>query len=164
MISFLRIERFVAHLAEKMNWIAAASVVFMMLITVADVVLRMFRHPILGTYEIVGFTGAAVISFSLPYTSIQKGHIAVEFLVEKLSWLSRVVINIINSFIALVLFAVIAWQSAVYAGSLKATGEVSSTLQMPTYPFLYGVSAGCILLCLVLFIELLRQLRGAEIE
>lgn len=164
MISFLRIERFIAHLSDKLNWIAAAAVVFMMLITTADVVLRVFRHPILGTYEIVGFTGAVVIAFSLPYTSLQKGHIAVEFLVRRLPWLVRVIINIINACISMALFAVIAWQCAKYAHGLRMTGEVSSTLQMPTYPFLYGISFGCVLLCVVLFIEILRQFRGAEIE
>ena len=164
MLSFFRIERFVARIADRANWIAAAAVVFMMLITTADVVLRVFRHPILGTYEIVGFTGAVVIAFSMPYTSIQKGHIAVEFLVQRLPWLARVIINIINSCVSMVLFAVIAWQCAKYAEALRLSGEVSSTLQMPTYPFLYGISFGCILLCVVLFIEFLRQLRGAEIE
>jgi TRAP-type C4-dicarboxylate transport system permease small subunit len=164
MISFLRIERLVAQIADKANWIAGAAVVFMMLITTADVILRMFRHPILGTYEIVGFTGAVVIAFSLPYTSIKKGHIAVEFLVQRLPWLARVIINIINSIAAMVLFAVIAWQCARYAQSLRISGEVSSTLQMPTYPFLYGISFGCILLCVVLLIEFLRQFKGAEIE
>ena len=164
MLSFLRIERFVARIAERVNWIAAAAVVFMMLITTADVIMRVFRHPILGTYEIVGFTGAVVIAFSLPYTSIQKGHIAVEFLVQRLPWLARVIINIINAFISIMLFAVIAWQCAEYAETMKISGEVSSTLQMPTYPFLYGISFGCLLLCVVLFIEFLRQFRGAEIE
>ena len=164
MISFLRIERFIARIADKVNWIAAGAVVFMMLITTADVIMRAFRHPILGTYEIVGFTGAVVIAFSLPYTSIQKGHIAVEFLVQRLPWLARVIINIINAFISIVLFAVIAWQCAEYAETMKISGEVSSTLQMPTYPFLYGISFGCLLLCVVLFIEFLRQFRGAEIE
>jgi len=136
----------------------------MMLITTADVVLRVFRHPIPGTYEIVSFTGAVVVAFSLPYTSIQKGHIAVEFLVQRLPWLVRVIINIINALVSLVLFGVIAWQCAKYAHALKVTGEVSATLQMPTYPFLYGISFGCVILCVVLFIEFLRQLRGAEIE
>lgn len=164
MTSFLRIERFIARIADRANWIAAAAVVFMMLITTADVILRVFRHPILGTYEIVGFTGAVVIAFSLPYTSIQKGHIAVEFLVQRLPWLARVIINIINACVSLVLFAVIAWQCAKYAHDLRMTGEVSLTLQMPTYPFLYGISLGCVLLCVVLFIEFLRQFRRAEIE
>jgi len=164
MISFLRIERFSEHLADKVNWGAAAAVVFIMLLTTADVILRFFRCPIPGTYEIVGFTGSAVIAFSLPYTSIQKGHIAVEFLVQLFPWRARVIINIINASASMVLFAIIAWQSAKYAQSLRIAGEVSSTLQMPTYPFVYGVALGCFLLCLVLLVELLRQLRGAEIE
>jgi len=164
MISFLRIERFVEHLADKANWVAAAAVVFIMLLTTADVVLRFFRCPIPGTYEIVGFIGSAVIAFSLPYTSIQKGHIAVEFVVQRFPWRARVIINIINVSIAIVLFALIAWQSVKYAQGLRITGEVSSTLQMSTYPFVYGVALGCFLLCVVLLVELFRQLRGAEIE
>jgi len=164
MVSFLRIERFTAQLAEKVNWISAVSVVFIMLLITVDVTLRLFGSPIPGTYEIVAFMGSMIISFSLPYTSIQKGHIAVEFLGQRFPWLVRVIINIINAFLALVLFAVIAWQCFRYAQILRLSGEVSATLQMPTYPFVYGVSLGCILLCLVLFVELLRQLRGAEIE
>jgi TRAP-type C4-dicarboxylate transport system permease small subunit len=164
MISFLRIERFVFGLTEKLNWIAAASVAFIMLLTVADVFMRFFGRPIPGTYELVGFVGSLIISFALPYTSVQKGHIAVEFLTQKLPWTARVIVNAINAFISMILFGVIAWQSIIYAHTLKAASEVSLTLQMKTYPFVYGVALGCALLSLVLFIELLRQLRGAEIE
>ena len=39
-------------------------------LTVADVFGRLFNSPIPGTFEIVGFTGAAVIAFALPYTSV----------------------------------------------------------------------------------------------
>lgn len=164
MISFLRIERFVFGLSEKLNWIAAASVAFIMLLTVADVFMRFFGRPIPGTYELVGFVGSMIISFALPYTSVQKGHIAVEFLTQKLPWTARVIVNAVNAVISMILFGVIAWQSIIYAHTLKAAGEVSLTLQMKTYPFVYGVALGCALLSLVLFIELLRQLRGAEIE
>ena len=111
MISFLRIERFVANLADKVNWIAAAAVAFMMLLITADVVLRFFRSPIPGTYEIVSFTGAVVISFALPYTSVQKGHIAVDFLMVRLPWIVRVVVNAINAFLSMILFSVLSWQS-----------------------------------------------------
>lgn len=164
MISFLRIEKFVNWLADKVNRLSAAAVVFIMFLTVADVFMRLFGHPISGTYEIVGFVGALIISFALPYTSIQKGHIAVDFLMMKMPWLVRVIVNAINAFIAMVLFGIISWQSVVYAVGLKSSGEVSATLQMPVYPFIYGVAVGCALLCVVLFIEFLRQFKGAEIE
>ena len=164
MLSFLRIERFVFGLSEKINWIAAAAVVFIMLLTVADVFMRFFGRPIPGTYELVGFVGSLIISFALAYTSIQKGHISVEFLVQKLPWTARVIINIINAIVSMLLFGVIAWQGLIYGRALKAAGEVSLTLQVKTYPFVYGLAFGAILLSLVLFIEFLRQLRGVEIE
>ncbi len=164
MISFLRVERFVARLSEKMNWIGAAVLVFMMLLTVADVIGRLFKSPIPGTFEIVGFTGAAVIAFALPYTSVEKGHIAVDILVERLPWLARAVINAINALVSMALFGVISWQCVKFAQSMRQSNEVSLTLQMPVYPFVYGIAAGCALLSLVLFVEFIRQLRGAEAE
>jgi TRAP-type C4-dicarboxylate transport system permease small subunit len=164
MVSFLRIERFVANLADKVNWVAAAAVAFIMFLITADVILRFFGSPIPGTYEIVSFTGSIIISFALPYTTVQKGHIAVDFLMMRFPWIVRVVVNAINAFISMILFAVVSWQSVEYARSLQRSGEVSATLQMPTYPFVYGVAIGTAMLAAVLFIEFLRQLKGAEIE
>ncbi|MCU0600157.1 MAG: TRAP transporter small permease [Desulfobacterales bacterium] len=164
MISFLRIEKIAAAIAEKVNWIAAAAVAFTMILITADVALRFFRRPITGTYEIVGFMGTVIIAFALPYTSVQKGHIAVDFLMIKLPWLARVVVNAVNSLVCMVFFAVISWQCVEYARNLKASGEVSATLQMPTYPFIYGVAIGFALLVPVLLIEFIRQLKGAEIQ
>jgi hypothetical protein len=60
------------------------------------------------------------------------------------------------------LFSLIAWQSIVYAAALKANNSVSPTLEMPIYPFVYGVAAGCILLCPVLLMELIFHIRGVE--
>jgi len=164
MISFLRIEKFVNGLADKVNWLSAAAVAFIMFLTVADVFMRLFGRPIPGTYELVGFVGALIISFALPYTSVKKGHIAVDFLMMKMPWLVRVIVNAVNAFIAMLLFGIISWQSVLYALSLKNSGEISPTLQMPIYPFVYGVAFGCAMLSVILFIEFIRQLKGAEIE
>lgn len=164
MISFLRIEKFVNALAEKVNLVAAFAVAFIMLLTVGDVAGRLFGSPIPGTFELVGFVGSAIISFSLPYTSIQNGHISVDILMAKMPRLVRVVVYAVNALVSLALFGVVTWQSAVYAHGLRLSGEVSPTLQMPVYPFIYGVAAGCGMLCVVLFVEFLRQFKGAEIE
>ncbi len=164
MISFLRMEKFVDAAAEKVNLIAAAGVAFIMFLTVADVIGRLFGSPIRGTYEIDGFVGAVIISFALPYTSLKNGHIYVDILMMKMPRTVRVVVYAINALVSTFLFGIIAWQSAVYALGLKASGEISPTLQMPVYPFIYGVALGCGMLCVILFIEFLRQLRGAETE
>ena len=132
----------------------------MMLLTTADIVLRAFRHPIPGAYEIVGLTGSLVVSFSLAYTSFQKGHIAVEFLVNRLAAPTQALITAANALVATMLFAIITWQSILYGTDFLLRGEVSMTIQMPIYPFVYGVAAGCGLLCSVLLAEFLGAIRN----
>ena len=158
----IRLEKFIISIAEKANWVSAASVVIMMVLTAADVILRFFRMPIPGTYEIVGLLGTVTVSFSLGYTSIEKGHIAVDFLVQKFNVKTRLAINAVNNFIGMVFFGIIAWRCVLYAQSLHKVGEVSLTIQMPTYPFVYGIAVGSVLLCFVLMVEFIQSLRGVE--
>jgi TRAP-type C4-dicarboxylate transport system permease small subunit len=152
-----RLGRWIDTIGGKFNYVACAALVIMMLLTCADVILRLFGHPILGTYEMIGFSGAVVISFALAYTSLEHGHIAVELLVDQLPKRLQAVINTVNALIGVALFSLIAWQSFVYAGDLRESGEVSLTLQIPTYPFVYGISVGCGLLCLVLLADAIRS-------
>ena len=164
MVSIIRINQYVSKAATAINWVAAAAVLLMMLVTAADVLLRFFRVSIPGAYETIGFLGALAIAFALPYTAAEKGHIAVDFLVQRFSRSARIVVNIFNSVLSIFLFAVIAWQSLLYGASLKDSGTVSATLEMPVYPFVYGVAAGCILVCPVLLMDLLFQFKGVESE
>ncbi len=158
----VRIERRINAAAGWMNWISAGALVVMMLLTTADVVLRIFRNPIPGTYEVVGLLGAVVVSFSLGYTSIEKGHIAVEFLVRRFSTRVQTTINAVHELVSLVFFIIATWRSIIYGTELMKSGEVSSTLQMPTYPFVYGIAFGCSLLSVILFIEFIKSIRGVE--
>lgn len=160
----VRIEKIILQIADKANWISAVAVMLMMLLTVLDVILRFFRSPIPGTYEIVGLLGALAISFALGYTSMEKGHIAVDFLVQRFSDTVKMVISAVNNIIAMLFFAVAAWQSILYGAGLLKAGEVSMTLQVPTWPFVFGIAVGCILLCLVLLVEIMRAFRGVTTE
>jgi TRAP-type C4-dicarboxylate transport system permease small subunit len=154
-----RLGRGARAVSRGFNAVACLAVICMMMLTCADVVLRLFGHPILGTYEMIGFLGAVVVSFSLAYTSLEKGHVSVEILVEKLPERLQAVIDAFGALASLILFALVAWQSALYALDLKRSGEVSMTLQMPVYPFLLGIAAGCALLTLVLIFEMFRSIK-----
>ncbi|MDP1845721.1 MAG: TRAP transporter small permease [Candidatus Moranbacteria bacterium] len=153
----IRLNRGLTLVSGGFNALAGTAVVAMMLLTCADVILRLFRRPIPGTYEIIGFLGTVAISFSLAYTSLEKGHIAVELLMEKLPRRVQAGVDSVPSLIGAALFALITWQSMAYAADLKQSGEVSVTLTMPIYPFIYGIAAGSALLCLVLLVESLRS-------
>jgi TRAP-type C4-dicarboxylate transport system permease small subunit len=152
-----RITKEIARISAGFNTVAGAAVVVMMLLTCADVLLRLLRHPIPGTYELVGYLGTVIISFSLALTSLSKGHIAVEILMEKLPRRAQAGIEAVTSLIGATLFGLIAWQSLIYGADMRQSGEVSVTLTMPIYPFIYGIAAGSTLLVLVLLLDSLRS-------
>src|SRR5512136_840304 len=79
--------------SRLLNFIAGEAVTFMMLLTVADVLLRAGGHPIIGTFEIVALLLALVIGFGIPQVSLDRGHVYMDFLLVKLSKRSRDVMN-----------------------------------------------------------------------
>lgn len=145
--------------AARLNWVAAAAIVAMMLLTVADVVLRLFRMPIPGTYEMVGFLGAAIIAFSLAYTASEKGHITVDVLVQLFPKKGQAFIDALNELIGAAFFGLIALAGIQAASEIKEAGEVSLTLELPIHPILYGIAAGCAFLALILLRDFFASLK-----
>ena len=144
-------------LAKKMYWVAGAAIVTMMLLTFADVVLRYFRRPIPGTYELVCFLGAVAVSFAMAHTSIEKGHVSVSFIVTLFPSKLQRLIECLTSCFGLFLFALISWQSVIYGNDLYASNEVSLTLEFPFYPFVYGIAFSAAVVCLVLLSDLIKN-------
>jgi TRAP-type C4-dicarboxylate transport system permease small subunit len=145
--------------AARLNWVAAAAIVAMMLLTVADVVLRLFRMPIPGTYEMVGFLGAAIIAFSLAYTASEKGHITVDVLVQLFPKKGQAFIDALNELIGAAFFGLIALAGMEAASEIKNAGEVSLTLELPIHPILYGIAAGCAFLASILLRDFFASLK-----
>ena len=75
----------VLRLCKSMSLVSEVTLTFMMLLTVSDVILRSFKRPIIGTYELVAFSGAVAIGFSVPITSWMRGHVSVDLFTSKLS-------------------------------------------------------------------------------
>jgi len=158
----LRLEKQLDNLSSVFNWLAAGAIMGMMLLTCADVVLRLFRHPIPGTYEVVGLMGTVGVSFALAYTTAKKGHIMVEFLTNRMSKKVQFIVAAAGEFFSALLFGIIAWQSALYALDLKRTGEVSLTIEMPVYPFVFSITIGCFLVCLILTADFYKSLKRIQ--
>lgn len=144
-----------------MYYVAGIAIVAMMLLTCADVALRLFRKPIPGTYELVCYLGAVAASFAMAHTSVERGHVAVSFLVDIFPKRIQGVIESLTGLVGISLFAVLAWRSFRYALLLKAGGEVSQTIQLPFYPFVFGLGFASLGVCLVLLVELGRSARKA---
>jgi TRAP-type C4-dicarboxylate transport system permease small subunit len=150
----------VEKIAKFLNIIAGISLTFLMLLTIADVVLRGFKKPVVGTYELVAFAGAVVIGFSMPLTSYVRQHIFVDFFILKFSLKVRNIFNISTRCLVIALFLLVGWNMFKYARDLQKSGEVSLTLQMPFYPVAYGVGVCCFILCLVFVCDIIKIFKG----
>jgi TRAP-type C4-dicarboxylate transport system permease small subunit len=146
-------------------WIAGLCLAAMILMTCANIFLRVVWIPLKGTYELMGYFGALVTAFALGYTQMKKAHIAVDVLVTLFNPKAQLILQGINCLICTIFFSIAGWQIFQYATTLWKTGEVTETLLSAYYPFAYGVAGGCLLLALVMLIEfskLLFKRQGAQ--
>ena len=143
-------------ISKIMNIIAGIAVTFMMLLTVADVLLRAGAHPIIGTFEVVALSLALVVGFSIPQVSLDRGHVAMDFLSGKLSQKGKNVMNTFTRVLCLILFALIGYNLFNVAARFHASGEVSPTIKLPFYPVAYGVAVCCLLECFVFIFDIVR--------
>jgi TRAP-type C4-dicarboxylate transport system permease small subunit len=153
MAAFVKVFR---KLVGWMNGLAGIVLFLMMMLTVADVVLRIFGTAILGTYELVAVSGAIVVGFAVPQTSWEKGHVNVDFLVENRSEGVRKVVFIITRLLGICLFALLAYYLFLKGIHLYKTGEVSLTLQLPYFPAAFGLSFCFLIECITLVADICR--------
>jgi TRAP-type C4-dicarboxylate transport system permease small subunit len=115
-------QNLVRRISDGLNGISAICLLLMTVLTCADVVLRLFRRPILGAYELVQFMAAAVAAFAMAHTTFQRGHVAVEVLVIRLPKKAQKVIYILTHLLSVLLFAILAYECVVYGNDLKRSG------------------------------------------
>jgi TRAP-type C4-dicarboxylate transport system permease small subunit len=133
-----------------LHGIGGVSLVFLMLLTVADVVLRACGRPIPGTYELVGFAGALAIGCALPFTSWIGGHVHVDSLICLLPRPGQAILQAVTRLLAMGLFGMLGWNLIRFGLDLRASGEVSPTLELRFYPVAFGLAAACFLQVVVL--------------
>jgi hypothetical protein len=70
----------------------------------------------------------------------------------------------VNNVICMAFFAIVAYKVAGYGTTLLRTGEVTETLRIIYYPFVYCVAIGCLTLSLVFGVDFLKAVLGAGKE
>ena len=153
---------FTEKISRLMNVISYTALTFMMLLTGADVIMRMgwIRRPIIGTFEIVGMVGAVVIGFGMPLTSWLRGLIYVDFVIQRFPRRGRNFMNILTRAICIIIFIVIGYNLFGFATDLLVSGEVTPTKQIPFYPIVYAMGVACFFEVLVLIADISKVIGG----
>jgi TRAP-type C4-dicarboxylate transport system permease small subunit len=157
-----KLDKLGAFLNGVLTFLAILLLGWMVLITSANIILRVFWKPIGGTVEMMAYSSALVAAFALGYTQKEKANISVDLLFEKYPvWLRRF-FSCVNCLFVGTFFCLVGWQLTRYATTLRTAGEVSETLGIIYYPFTYGVALGCFVLAFIVLLEMLKAVMNAK--
>ncbi|MEW6720763.1 MAG: TRAP transporter small permease [Thermodesulfobacteriota bacterium] len=156
------LERLTELLRRGLMYLAGAALLGVTLLATANVVLRIFRVPVGGAYEVVSFLGALVTAGALGYTQKRRHHIVVDILSDRYPPALKRVVDRVSQAAMLLLFAVVSWQTAAYGVRLIRVGELSETLKFPFHPFVFLVALGFAVLALTIFLDLVESFWAEE--
>jgi TRAP-type C4-dicarboxylate transport system permease small subunit len=149
-----RFSGLVTGISRILDQAAGFFLVATMVLIVVNILLRaILKTPVFGAYEYVGLLTALVIGLALAYCGVQNAHIDISIVVDWLPARLRALISALINIISMCFLAVSAWYVGAYARSMMDSGLVSSTTQMPIYPFVYLIALGLLAYCLVLLVR-----------
>lgn len=154
------LENVLGFVTKILNVIGACALAFMMLLTVADVLMRALGRPLIGTYEIVGLSLALVVGITIPKVSLDRGHVYMEIVLEKVAKGNKDILNTFTRLLCIALFVAIGYNLFTVGNEYRVSGEVSSTIQLPAYPLAYAVGVCCFIECLVFLLQVIQIWRG----
>jgi len=146
-----RLDRWFGRALRHLCLIGGLAILFMMLVTVADVAMRyLFNAPIKGTLDLTQMSMSIAVFSALAYCGWTGGHVVVDVLAALFPrWIARI-LCVVVSFVGGAFMLGVAWQSAVAVADYATTGEVSFTLHVPLYPFFAVVAFGSLAYAIVL--------------
>lgn len=145
------------HLTSRyLRYIGSISLAAMMFLTTADVAGRyFFNSPILGAFEITEYLMSLLVFSFLAYTQSEKGHISVDIVFDRLPQRLKCVVYRFNHLACLLIMLFVTRMGVQRAIELAHSGERSTLLKIPVYPFAMFLVIGCAVFCIEFLIDLL---------
>jgi TRAP-type C4-dicarboxylate transport system permease small subunit len=109
---------------------------------------------------LMGYCGAVAAALALAKTQVARQHIAVEVLIRIFPRTLQSILSIIGSLIGVIFFVLAALQTWLMGNNFWQVNELSETLRLAYFPFVYAVSLGLAVIALVLAIQMLQELKG----
>jgi len=155
-----RFYQVVHSISRAITVIAGLSLLGIIVLVTTNAITRRIDPigPILGTYEISAYLAGIVIASTLAYNQVRKANISVEILVRRFSRRTNAIISSIIYLVSVGLYSVVCWGLLTYARQVWTKGELSATLAVIFFPWVYAVALCFALLVIVLLIDLIRSL------
>ncbi|HEX6593972.1 MAG TPA: TRAP transporter small permease [Bacillota bacterium] len=150
-------EVFLNRVVRLQQFISNSLLLFMMTIVTVDVIGRnFFNQPLKGTFEMTELSAGILVFFALAMTHRYREHISIDFIVEKLSKRTKLVLDGAIEFvisITLIVMATHMFKNAVRVMHRKMT---TIDLHIVIYPFLYVASFAIVIFALVALLNAIK--------
>ena len=146
------------------HWLAGATVVGLMFLTVIDVVgRRFFGRPFQGTVELTQIAMVIIIYLGFAFAEHNRDHISVDIVYSRLRRGIQLVLSVLTSAFGIVLIGLLAYRLYAYSGVLRGGGYTTPTRGIPLAPFALIAVGGAVLFALALVdsaVASVRRFRG----
>jgi TRAP-type C4-dicarboxylate transport system permease small subunit len=150
-----RLERIAATAFGSLAAVALAGV---MLVVVADVVLRsFFGYPVRGQFELVEIGLSATVFLALPAVFLQGAHLVVDVADHFVSARVKRLLDLFGGAASLVGLALILWQITPQSLQIMQFGDMSFDLQIPKIWFAVPLLIGIAFSLLAALVVLIRN-------
>jgi TRAP-type C4-dicarboxylate transport system permease small subunit len=143
------------------NIIGSIFLNIVMLVIVCNIIVRLFGSVIQGSNEIVELMQGVAVSAAIVYTTLRRKHTVVDFVLEQMKPRLQAVLNAFTSFLSLIIWTLLAWTGGRYALEMWTRREMSETLELPYLPFRCVWVLASIILCVILFLNLVDFIKRA---
>jgi TRAP-type C4-dicarboxylate transport system permease small subunit len=157
---FSKAEGGIHSVSRKANWFAIVVIMTaMMLLITLDVILRyVLNSPLAWGQEVTGYMLMAIIFMSIGYCWIEKGHIRMELVYERVSGRGRAILDVLAPLVGLFFWGALAYQGWLDVQSAIDLNETGSETGLPVWPFRLVMTHGLILFVLALVGSLLSSM------
>lgn len=143
------------------GYLAAAFLAAMMLLTVADVLLRsLFNYPIHGTFELVELGLACTVFLALPAVFLRDENLVVDAIDAMVKPAIVRVLDLAAACLSLALLVTMLFQMVPLARDMYELGDVTADLSIPKLYYWIPVLAGVAASALASLVFIARWRRG----
>jgi TRAP-type transport system small permease protein len=143
------------------GYVAAAFLAAMMLLTVADVLLRaLVNRPIPGMLDLIELGLACTIFVALPAVFLRDEHLVVDVIDHLLRPSTVRRLDLAGALLSLAVLVTMAWQMVPLARSMHEFGDVTSDLSIPKIYYWIPVLLGVITSALATLVFIVRWSRA----
>jgi TRAP-type C4-dicarboxylate transport system permease small subunit len=130
--------------------LGASALTIVMMIIVANVIVRTFGGILAGTYDLIEITIVVCIAFALASTEKNKRHTVVDMLTIHLPKKLQLHIENFNNLISFIFWGAIAISSAIITYEKALKGEYTDLLRISLIPFRTFWVIGLTLICIII--------------